>query len=91
MEDSKGVPELVNNTHSVAPSQSEIESSGTEASEKAIRQSDKTISETPDSNREDEDVYPGFVTKVFVGIGLALAVFLVFTPHILELIWAGWA
>src|SRR5437016_8819746 len=51
------------------------------------------VVETPDSNGSDEDVYPGLLTKVFVGIGLALAVFLVFYPEFSfakMLIWGGW-
>jgi hypothetical protein len=36
------------------------------------------IVEMSDSNESDQNIYPSLVTGVLVGVGLALAVFLVF-------------
>lgn len=80
MVDTKEPPGLANTCspaqnvfEKIAPSQ-ELPSSA------ADKKLETDIVETPVSNGDDNDVYPSLVTKVFVGVGLALAVFLVFCP-----------
>ena len=80
MEDTKEPPELVNTG---TPSQSlseKLAPSPELSSNKADTKLETDIDETPDLSGIDSDVYPNLLTKVFVGIGLALAVFLVFYP-----------
>ena len=75
MEKSREEPELVNRCPRPR-SQSEIVPSPALNKENTKLETD--IVETLNLNESDQNIYPSLVTKVFVGVGLALAVFLVF-------------